>query len=199
MQKIGNILTNQNMVCSPHINMVNDINCIMGDLPTMVIGYDLVKEFFDEYISIKSTHLVDNFYWTFNKFENNSKYMVDYDDFLTMCLDNYVKSFTYIYIDVIHYRLSKIKKILKKISTSEEVVYFICDDMVYLYVGKLIFGINLEICSYIGLDKGRLLDKVKNISHYGFNKNDLVYKYDDLAWRLKDNKFYLVLFNFLEK
>ena len=82
-----------------------------------------------------------------------------------ICLNQIEEQINYIYIDVLHDSKRKIKKILKKIMSLNYVVsYYNNNNMLYIFSENLVFGVDLNICEFIGLSKDKIIDKVNTLS-----------------------------------
>ena len=93
---------------------------------------------------------------------------VDYDkdieSFMSNCYSNIGKDINYVYIDVMHDTKKKIKKIIKKIySLKNPKVYNHLNRMIYIYGDNIVFGVDIEILSYIGIDYNKVLTKLSKI------------------------------------
>ena len=80
----------------------------------------------------------------------------------------------------------KIKKILKKIMSLNYVVsYYNNNNMLYIFSENLVFGVDLNICEFIGLSKDKIIDKVNTLSDVTLLQNEIFNKCKDL---IKNNR-----------
>jgi hypothetical protein len=83
---------------------------------------------------------------------------------MSKCYSNIGKDINYVYIDVMHDTKKKIKKIIKKIySLKNPKVYNHLNRMIYIYGDNIVFGVDIEILSYIGIDYNKVLTKLSKI------------------------------------
>ena len=85
---------------------------------------------------------------------------------MSNCYSNIGKDINYVYIDIIHDSKKKIKKIINKIySFKNPKVYVHLNRMIYIYGDNIVFGVDIEILNYIGIDYKKVLDKLSKISN----------------------------------
>ena len=78
---LGNIVTQNKINVSSFIHVTNDFNNIDTGIPTLIIGWGLVKELFPEQ-NILEFKIKDNVYWTFSKREKRYQYEKDIITFI---------------------------------------------------------------------------------------------------------------------
>jgi len=160
---IGNIVSSSK-INEDNFKLFDEIESVDNSLPTLIVGWGKTKEIFGDKISILNKKISDNLYWTFLPTERR----VDYDDdiiiFKRVCYDNFGSELSYVYIDPIHDKPQKIKKILKKIySLNESISYFTDKNMLYILGENIIFGVNLEITEFIGIKTNSIITRVVNL------------------------------------
>lgn len=190
MKKIGNILTNKKSKYPEYFN-VSDTLDFSNDLPTLIIGFDLVAFLFPEKMKANTNKLDENLYWTWLKSENRSKHQVELELFTNNCLNYQINKTKYIFVDLIHGKFKTLIKITKKILSLSEPISLIYRDMVYVYGENLIFGIDLYQCQYIGLDRDKVLNKIKSISKEILEYKEIIIEYEDLLYRVNNEVRYL--------
>ena len=90
---------------------------------------------------------------------------------------NYINhNLNYIFVDVLHDKPSKIKKIIKKIYSLETIISFLNDKMIYIFDENLIFGLDLNILEFVGLDINKIKHKIINISEVTLKENEIFNK-----------------------
>lgn len=183
---IGNILTTDE-ISFKEFKTINNLNEKDNNLPTLIVGWELTKDIVDgDKVSILRKKIDDTLYWTFNEKERKVDYEIDILNFKEICLNQIEEQINYIYIDVLHDSKRKIKKILKKIMSLNYVVsYYNNNNMLYIFSENLVFGVDLNICEFIGLSKEKIIDKVNTLSDVTLQQNEIFNKCKDL---IKNNR-----------
>lgn len=171
---IGNIVTKEDINID-YFNRVEYLDSIKNDLPTIVIGWAETKRIIGEdNVSILHKKINESLYWTFSQKERKVDFEVDINDFKNKCLIEIESKINYIYVDVLHNSKRKIKKILRKITDIKNIYTYINNkNMLYIYGDNLVFGIDLNICEFIGIKKNKILDKVNSISDVTLQQNEI--------------------------
>lgn len=188
---IGNIVSSSK-INEDNFKLFDEIESVDNSLPTLIVGWGKTKEIFGDKISILNKKISDNLYWTFLPTERR----VDYDDdiiiFKKVCYDSFGSELSYVYIDPIHDKPQKIKKILKKIySLSESISYFTDKNMLYILGENIIFGVNLEITEFIGIKTNSIITRVVNLRNSVLIDNEIFNKCKEFIKKL-DNEYKLV-------
>jgi GTPase SAR1 family protein len=102
--------------------------------------------------------------------------------------------YKYVYVDPIHDSLFNIKKIIKKIKSLKNIKVYQEDDYIYIYGDNLIFGIDLNIMDFIGIDKYKLKNKIEKITNVLLSKNDIFICYNDLISEFNNDVKYITYF-----
>ena len=170
----GNILTTEDINIE-YFNKVEDLSCIKNDLPTLIIGWEETKRIIGEdKVSILHKKINNNLYWTFTQKERKGDFELDITNFKNKCLTQIEDKIKYIYVDVLHDSKRKIKKILRKILDLKTILTYINNkDMLYIFGENLVFGIDLNICEFIGVKKNKILNKVNDISDVTLQQNEI--------------------------
>lgn len=197
MKKIGNILTNSNSSYPEYFNVSNTLD-FSNDLPTLIIGFDLTFELYKDKVNANNNKLDDNLYWTFLKSENRSKYEQQLELFITDCILYQVNKSSYIFVDLIHTPPKKLIKIAKKILTLSNPISLVYYDMIYIYGENLIFGVDLSLCQFVGLDSDKIFVKIKSISKEILEYKEIIIEYEDLLFRVDNQVRYLPILYSIE-
>lgn len=174
--KIANIVSNTKLNVSEDFNVVESLDNAIQGLPTLLIGWDYVKEHFSHYDIINRT-LSDNLYWTFKKTEKRVLHEEDIYNFVERVYKNLVKDINYVFIDPILFEKRKIKKILRKINSIKSVVSYKYDNMIYMYGENIIFGVDLSLLDFIGLSKDKIEKKIEKLSNIFLRNEDIFIEY----------------------
>jgi|LakMenEpi03Aug12_release.lakeMendotaPanAssembly.Ray.scaffolds.fasta_scaffold318763_2 hypothetical protein len=194
---IANIVSTNKLNLPEEFNLVNDYTKINTDLPTLIVGYELVKEIYPDF-NILDNYLGNNIYWTFKKTEKRDKFEYDLNWFISKVYKDLTNELIYIFIDPIQHNKIVVRKLLKKIISLENIVTLFTEKMVYLQGENFIFGIDLKLCVYIGLNTNKIKDKIKKISSIILEEKDIFIEYKT---RLKylDNQIKFIPFLYLIK
>ena len=161
----GNIVTSSN-IKEDNFKICRKIESIDETLPTIVIGWSKAKELFGSDISILHKKINERLFWTFDVKERKSDYEIDIENFKQDCINNFGNNIPYVYLDIIHYKLKIIKKIINKIKNLGESLTYISEtNMMYIYGENIIFGIDLNVIEYTNISKQKVINKVLSISN----------------------------------
>ena len=160
---IGNIITSSKIE-DENFKVCRKLETIDVSLPTLIVGWEKTKEIYGDKVSILHKKIDDKTQWTFTTKERKVDYDKDIESFMSNCYSNIGKDINYVYIDVMHDTKKKIKKIIKKIySLKNPKVYNHLNRMIYIYGDNIVFGVDIEILSYIGIDYNKVLTKLSKI------------------------------------
>ena len=172
MQKLGYIVTKNKVNNLPsYIEVVQTISSV-GDLskPIMYIGLENARKHIDGFNILKKQYINDVF-WTFGKREKRSDYENDIEWFYEFCIKKVINDIKYYYINVLIISLSKVKKLINIVNSSESKYIYISNRMIYIYYSNYIMGMSMDILEYCGVNKTKLLRKLhknkSNIITYG--------------------------------
>lgn len=181
---IANIVSNADVNVSCDFNVVKSLDEIIQGLPTLIIGWDYVKKNYPNY-NIINRKLSDNLYWTFKKTEKRDLHEEDIYNFVTNSYKSLISNVEYIFIDPILLKRKSIVKFIKKIYKSDIISYH-HDNMIYIYSENYIFGIDLNLIDFIGVNTGKLLEKIKRVSKVFLSKNLIFIEYKNRIKNLDD-------------
>jgi hypothetical protein len=174
--KIANIVTTNKIDVPLDFNVVNSLNEIIEGLPTLIIGYDYVSKHYPNF-DITNMYLGDNLYWTFKKTEKRDNHEEDLNIFISMVYHQYMDRVIYLYVDPIHYRGKTFKKIVRKIYSIKNPITFVNGDMMYIYGDNYVFGVDLKLIRYMGVDLVKIKSKIKSISTVFLDNSDILIEY----------------------
>ena len=170
---IGNVVIKKEF-SDKRYNICESYETINTSLPTLIVGWENVKDIFgEENVSILHKDINENTFWTFDIQERKVDYELDIDEFESKCFNFIKNKINYIYIDLLHDNRKKIKKIIKKIYDLKNIISFIDNNMFYIFDENLVFGLDLNIVEFIGLDKQKIINKINNISSVTLEKNEI--------------------------
>lgn len=174
--KIGNIVSKNKVIVSENFNVVDNLDEIVLGLPTLIVGWDLLNENFNNY-DVINRKISENTYWTFSKNENRSVYEEDLYFFIERTYKSLVNGIYYIFMDPILFSRKKIKKIINKIISCDLIYSYKHKNMIYIYADQIIFGVDLSLLEFIGLKKDKIIKKIKDISTIFLIDDELFIEY----------------------
>jgi len=173
---IANIVSVANVNVSCDFNVVKSLDLTVQGLPTLIIGWDYIKKHYPDY-DIIDRKLSDNLYWTFKKTERRELHEEDIYNFVERVYKQLTKDIKYTFIDPIIFDRKTIIKLIKKINKTNNIISYRHDRMVYTYFDNFIFGFDLELIEFIGLNVEKFLLKIKNKSKVFLEKNMIFIEY----------------------
>ena len=188
--KIANIVTSNKVDVTSDINVVNDLKDIINGIPTLVTSYAWVSKNYDDY-EIYDKKLDDNLYWTFARTERRDIFTTDVELFVTIANKRLIEDINYIAIDLIQSHPETIKKIVRKILSIDNKTAFKHKDMIYIYGDKLIFGVDLDLINYMGMDVERIENKIKSRCDVFLEDDEIFIEYKDNMERLDHSAKYI--------
>lgn len=189
---IANIVTSNKLEVDDidDINVVKSLDDIIQDLPTLVTSYKWVTDNYDDY-DIYDKQLGDNLYWTFAKTERRDIFNHDVEEFITLANRALISKIKYVFVDPIQLQRDTIKKIITKIYELKNKITFKNRDMLYIYGENLIFGIDLNLLKYIGINPIKVEKKIKSISKVFLDDKEIFIEYKSNMERLGDSVKYI--------
>lgn len=173
---LGNIVSTTKINVSDDFNVVKSMDEIIHGLPTLIIGFDIAVKNFPN-LDVITRKADDNVYWTFKRTEKRDIFEEDVYNFTRLCYSSLVSNLTYYFIDPFFLTTKSIKKIIKKIHSLYNPVIYRYNDMVYIYGEKLIFGLDLSLLEFIGLNKDKILLKLSKIGQVFLSENQIFIEY----------------------
>lgn len=174
--KFANIVSTTQINVPQDFNVVQSMDEIIHGLPTLIIGFDLTDKLFPNY-DVGNIKVTDNVYWTTKKTESRDKHNIELEWFKHFAYHELIKDINYIFVDPIQYNKKSLLKILKKIYTIPNKISYQHNDMIYIYSDKFIFGVDLKLIKYIGLDISKIKLKIINISSVFLEDSDIFIEY----------------------
>ena len=192
---IGNIVSSNKEGDLKYINYCTSLDKCIKDIPTLIIGWGNTKKLFGEdKVSILNKNIDKITFWTFNQKEKKIDYDTDLITYYNFCFKHFKTKYKYVYVDPINESLSNIKKIIKKIKSLKNIKTYQEDDYIYIYGDNLIFGIDLNVMDFVGIDKYKLKNKIEKITNVLLSKNDIFIYYNDLISQLNYDVKYITYF-----
>jgi hypothetical protein len=187
---VANIVSTNNIDVSKDFNVVYSMDNIIHGIPTLIVGYDIVDKLYPDF-DILDIKISENIYWTFKRMENRDKFNEDLDWFVTHVYAELTKDLVYIFADPILLKKQSLVKIIRKIHSLKKIVSYIHDDMIYIYGEKLLFGVDLRLLKFLGMDVVKLKDKIKRISTDFLDDEDILIEYKNTVETLGNKVRYI--------
>jgi hypothetical protein len=182
----GNIVSDKGL-CIEGFKSFSKNESIDNDLPTLFVGWDLVKEKFGKTVSILHKKIDTKIYWTFSSKERKVDFECDIEKFKELCFNNFGENIPYVYLDILYGKPKINKKIIKKIlSLTESFIFIAENNMVYIFGENIIFGIDLNILEYFDNKKEKILYKINELKNSVLIDSNIFNKYRDFLYKIKN-------------
>ena len=165
VKKLANIVTKSKKNTFGNIfNVVNDYGDIIEGIPTLIIGIDEAKKHIENFTILNKVY--GDIWWTFGKTERRCEYEDDIIEFYNYTILNGMKKTKYVYIDLINFKLSSIKKVIKFLKGYTKKYIFLTKNshfmFIYSEVYNTVFGLSLELCEYLGIKKQKIYKLIRD-------------------------------------
>ena len=188
--KIANIVSHNKINVSNHFNVVESMDEIIHGLPTLIIGFDYVNKHYPDF-DVMERKLGENLYWTVKRTEKRDKYEEDLSWFTNKVLSDLISEINYVFVDPIQYQGKVIRKIIRKIYSIQNKISFQDGQMIYIYGEKIIFGVDLKLLKYIGLNPIKIKQKILKESSVFLGGSDILIEYKNYIEELNDKVRYI--------
>jgi hypothetical protein len=188
--KIANIVSNQKVNISQEFNVVDSMDGIIHGLPTLILGFDYVNKHYPDF-DVMSRKLGDNLYWTVKRTEKRDKYEEDLSWFVTKVLTDLISEISYVFVDPIQYNSRTIRKVIRKFHSMQNKITYQNGQMLYIYDEKIIFGLDLKLLKYIGLDYNKIKEKIIRKSKVFLTNDKILIEYKKTVTELDNQVRYI--------
>lgn len=188
--EIANIVCEDKIDVGPGFNVVNNMeDIIFKELPTLIIGLEIVRGYFNEdSINPLNKKINKNTFWTFKRTTMRNIYNEDLDNFIRYSYKTYIEKINFVDVDLIQHNTPKLKRIIKKmLSYDKYISYKTYNDVIYLYIDNLIFGIDLKLVEFIGFDVKKIEDKIKKRSTTFLEGEEIMVEYNNQLDRVDND------------
>lgn len=183
---IANILSKTELKVPTDFNVVDSEEKLISGLPTLIIGFDYVNQKYPDF-DITNIKISDNLFWTFKKNEKRDRYEEDLYWFIAYSYTNLIKNIPYVFIDPIQYNSKNMRKILRKIFTTTNIVSLVDNQMIYMSCDDVIFGVDLKLIKYIGFDENKIKTRIKSASSVFLENKQILIEYNIIVEYLENN------------
>lgn len=197
MKYIANLLVDkQNMFSfDKAIKMCLSKEDIIPSLPTLIIGYNLAKHIIQNFNILEKQYPEQNLYWVFSKYEKKYEYDLGIEEFYDIAVHKLIDGIKYQYISIYQTKYNEIKNIINFINNEQYKLIFYDSKKENLFIynknEKIIYGISLNTCEYVGIIKNKIIKKINE------NKMNMIITaidwHSDRMRRIIYNKIYYFL------
>ena len=186
MKYIGNIVTKNKIEISEFFLVTDNINSIDNRVPTIIVGWSLVKELFPEQ-DILIPNIKENLVWTFSKREKRYKHEQDIEEFIKRCCENMIEAVNYKFFNYLVASPEKRKSFVHFINRGDCYMYH---NAKFLYIyspsSKVTIGLSLVDLKYVGI-KIKSFISMMNIEGNNYIVNNLNFLSQESFALIKDN------------
>lgn len=174
--KIANIVTNNKINVSEDFNVVKSMDEIIHGLPTLIVSFSYVNKHYPDF-DVMEMYIQDNLYWTCTPSEGRDKFREDVFHFVYMVYKDLFDKVSYVFVDPIQYKPKALLKITRKFLSLENKITYIHGKMIYIFSDNIIFGVDLNLLEYIGLDIEKIKTKIISLSSVFLVHEDIFIEY----------------------
>jgi len=188
--KLANIVSTSKIEAPDEFNVVKSINSVIDGLPTLIVGYDFVNKHYPDF-DITNIELKPNLFWTFKRTEKRDKYEEDLNWFIKKVYEDLTNKLIYLFVDPIQYRPRTLRKIVRKIYSLTDPIVYKHKEMLYIYGEGLIFGVDLKLLSFVGINPDKVKQKISLISKMFLKENEILIEYQNYIEILNNKVRYI--------
>jgi hypothetical protein len=190
MKKIANIVSQTNITVSNLFNVVKTMDeCIHG-LPTLVMDYDYINKNYPDF-DILEFEIIPNLYWTFSRRQKRDKHDEDLQIFINKVYSDLLKGVTYFYLDFINYQYKTIIRAIRKIYNFNKIFVYEYNEMLYIYVDNIVFGIDLKLLRYMGFNTEKIKDKINRLNVVFLRHEEILIEYKMILGEIENQVRYI--------
>lgn len=194
--QIANIVCERKIKIDNKFNLINSIDESTPNLPTLIVGLDNAKKFGGK-LSYLDRKLNPNTFWTFNRMEKRDLFEEDLFYFIEFSYNELLKDIKFNFIDLILSESKKINEVFDNIKINENVITFLYENMMYIYINHMIYGFDLRQVTYIGKSKTVFVDKIKDISTVFLQDEKILIEYKKELYMFNDEIKYVPFIYFI--
>lgn len=179
MKYIANIITKTRLDVGEYINVTKDITKVDLTIPTLIIGWAMVKEIYPN-ADILNKQISETVYWTYSNREKRQEYEPDLSKFIKNAFSRLETSIKYTFFNILTNPLSRNKCLLKYINSPITKIVYITDKHIFIYDSKQVTGVSLSDLEFYGFERDRIINILKRNSY-----NRLVFSDSFLNFKIK--------------
>jgi len=192
--EIANIVSERKIDIGPEFNIVESLDdVIFKDLPTLIVGYELTLSYFEkDLVNILNKQIDKNTFWTLKKNVKRDVYTNDLEDFIRYSYKKSTDKINYVDLDFLQYSKKKLYKIVRKIYNLDKVISYKSENNVmYIYGSDLIFGVDLNLANFVGLDSDKIKSKIIEKSLVFIEGEEILIEYNNQLERINNEIKYI--------
>ena len=197
--EIANIVCTDVINIGPEFNVVKSVDDIIyTNLPTLIIDYQTVVDLYGlDNINVLKRNINKNIFWTFRRTVERKVYESDLENFMRHSYKKAIENINYVDLDVIQNNKTKLFKITKKIlQLQNPISYKTENNVIYIYSGNLLFGIDLNLLNFVGVNTEKVEKKIIEKSKVFLKGIEILIEYNNHLERLNyDYKYVPVLYS----
>ena len=192
--EIANIVCPDKLNIGPEFNVVKSVDDIIyNNLPTLIVGYEMAIGLYGaDNINVLKRNVNNKIFWTFRRTTKRDTYESDLEDFMRHAYKKAIEKINYVDLDVIQFKPKKLYKITKKLLQLKNLISYKNDnDVIYVYSDNLIFGIDLKLLNYVGINTEKIEKKIIEKSKVFLVGNEILIEYNNHLERLNHDYKYV--------
>tara|TARA_R110000796_G_scaffold219934_1_gene336007 strand:+ start:30274 stop:30885 length:612 start_codon:yes stop_codon:yes gene_type:complete len=197
--EIANIVCTDVVNVGPEFNYIKSVDDILNaNLPTLIIGYETVVNLFGvNNINVLNRKISENIFWTFRRTVQRNVYEPDLEDFIIFSYKKAIENIKYVDLDIIQFSKRNLCKIVRKILKLEDIIsYKNPNNVIYIYSGNLIFGVDLNLLGFVGVNVEKVEKKIIEKSKVFLVGSEILIEYNIQLERLNyDYKYVPLLYS----
>jgi len=164
---IGNIVSENELTSIPkNFKIFNFNDWEDNGLPTLFVGWSLTKNKFPE-TSILNKKISNNLYWTFSTQEKRNIFETDIKDFIRKTYDDFIKKIKIFSLDPVILKINSTDELINKLQNfKKSFTYLYGDGMIYIYNDTKIITIDLNLLKFISFDDQKVLKYLKEETNF---------------------------------
>lgn len=197
MKYIANIITKSKIELSCFFNISSSLEDVDVSIPTLIIGWKEVKEYFPEQ-DILNNKICDNIYWTFSKREKRHRFENDINNFIEIVNDFIEKNVNYRFFNYVLSNQTKRDNFISYINKGHHSIYY-NSRFIYIYdiSTSTTFGVSLKDLNFIGIKTKCFIDKL-NVNNNNIITDNLNFIDNQSLHLIKDNIKIVPFLNYLK-
>ena len=164
MEPIANIITREPVDVPYFINVTGNTSNIVNNVPTLVVGWETVKDLYPE-ANILKRDLPEGLKWTFGRREKGDVYEREMESFLSEAVGRVIDRTEYRFVNVLVRDNPFFGEFVKRLKESPSITVVQYKDMVYAYPedGNVVYGISLRDCDYAGYNRKAMAMRISEL------------------------------------
>lgn len=165
---IGNVVTRERLAYTDFMCVTDDIKTVVPGIPTLIVGWSLVKELMGANRPLVLDKEIDReTWWTFGRMERRSEMEPDYAAFYKECLSRVSRSLEYRFFNVLTCSFGEARDFVRRMRSESSIRWCYVLDNSFVYVmderRRCVTGFSLDALSFMGVHKRKTLKKMLDV------------------------------------